>query len=113
MSIFHSGNTGSEGYKNRIFAHVDVLTITDAGNVSTTGGLTISSGNNFLSGLRINGADTSNTIYQATGNMAITTNTTDINIGMNTYGYKINITPTTTTINNNLIAASAATCSST
>jgi ABC-type uncharacterized transport system YnjBCD ATPase subunit len=45
--------------------------------------------------------------------MGITTNTTDINLGMNTYGTKINITPTTTTINNNLIAASAATCSST
>jgi hypothetical protein len=66
-----------------------------------------------LSGLRINGGDTGNTIYQATGNMGITTNTTDINLGMNTYGVKINITPTTTTINNNLIAASAATCSST
>jgi len=121
-SIFHSGNTGSEGYKFRNFAHVDVLTITDAGNVSITGSLnvsgvisafTTSSGYNFLSGLRINGADTGNTIYQATGNMGITTNTTDINLGMNTYGVKINITPTTTTINNNLIAASAATCSST
>jgi hypothetical protein len=112
-TYFHSGNTGTEGFKFRNFVQSDILTITDAGNVSITGGMTTSSGYNYLSGLRINGGDTGNTIYQATGNMGITTNTTDINLGMNTYGVKINITPTTTTINNNLIAASAATCSST
>ncbi len=102
------------------------MTITDAENVTITASLnvsgvisafTTSSRYNYLSGLRINGAncaaETGNTIYQATGNMGITTNTTDINIGMNTYGYEINITPTTTTINNKLIAASATTLNST
>ena len=112
-TYFHSGNTGSDGFRFRNFVQSDILTITDAGNVSITGGMTTSSGYNYLSGLRINGGDTGNTIYQATGNMGINTNTTDINLGMNTYGVKINITPTTTTINNNLITASAATCSST
>jgi hypothetical protein len=112
-SIFHSGNTGSEVYKFRNFAHVDVLTTTDAGNVSITGGMTTSSGYNYLSGVRINGVDTANTIYQPTGDLGITTNTANVNIGMNTYGYKINITPTTTTIHNYLIAPSATTLNST
>ncbi len=52
------------------------------------------------------GTDTGDTIYQATGDLGITTNTTNINLGMNTYGVKKNITPTTTTINNNLVLAS-------
>jgi hypothetical protein len=60
-----------------------------------------------LSGLRINGSDTGNTIYQATGDMGITTNTTNINSGMNTNGVKTNITPTNTTTYNNLILNSS------
>jgi hypothetical protein len=69
--------------------------------------LTASTGNNYLSGLRINGGDTANTIYQATGYMGINTNTTNINLGMNTYGVKVNITPTSTTLyTNTTISAS-------
>ena len=34
------------------------------------------------------GTDTGNTIYQPTGDLGITTNTTNINLGMNTYGTK-------------------------
>jgi hypothetical protein len=87
------------------------LTINENGNVVSTGtiscnSITTSSGYSYFNGLRIMGTDTGNTIYQATGDLGITTNTTNINLGMNTYGVKINITPTTTTINNNLVLAS-------
>ena len=45
-----------------------------------------------MSGVRIDGVDTANTIYQPTDDLGKTTNTANVNIGMNTYEYKINIT---------------------
>ena len=122
-TFFHSGNTGSDGFHFRNFAQSDIFIINEAGNVSSTGSLTMAgsisctsitassgysyfNGGAYINGLRIIGSDTGNTIYQATGDMGITTNTTNINLGMFAYGTKINITPTTTTINNNLVLAS-------
>ena len=48
--------------------------ITTGGNISCNGSITTGNFNNFLGGLRINGSDTGNTIYQGTGNIGITAN---------------------------------------
>jgi hypothetical protein len=107
-TYFHSGNTGSDGFHFRNFTQSDIFTINGNDNVSSTGtiscsSITTSSGYSYFNGLRIMGTDTGNPIYQATGNLGISTNTTNINLGMNTYGVRINIIPTNTTIYNNLI----------
>ena len=75
-TYFHSGNTGSDGFKFRNFIHSDIFIITDAGNVSCTG--SISNGSTsymYAGGLRLNGTDTGKTIYQNIGNLGITANT--------------------------------------
>jgi len=100
-TYFHSGNTGTGGFNFRNFAQSDIFTINENGNITSTGPITSSSGYSYFNGLRINGGDTGNTIYQPTGDLGITTNTTNINLGMNTYGTKVQISPTTTTIYTN------------
>ena len=100
---FHSGATSGIAYIFRSFNQLtDILTIDNSGNVVSTGSITSSSGYSYFNGLRINGGDTGNSIYQAIGDLGITTNTTNINLGMNTYGTKVQISPTDTTIYNNL-----------
>jgi len=75
-TYFHSGNTGgTEGFKFRNTAQADIVTITDAGNISTTGTLT-----------------SSGAIY-ANGNSLIFPNTlSDFKIslwGPNSYGFGV------------------------
>ena len=95
-------------------AALNTFTIDGSGNISCVGSISGTSVNlsgnssSYIAGLRINGSDTINTIYQLSGDLGITTNTTNINLGMNTYGTKIRITPTNTTIyNNTIISASS------
>ncbi len=45
------------------------------GNVTCTGNITTGNFNSFLGGVRINGSDTGNTIWQNTGNLGISANT--------------------------------------
>jgi hypothetical protein len=46
-----------------------------SGNVTCSGFITTGNFNSFLGGLRINGSDTGNTIWQNTGNLGISANT--------------------------------------
>jgi hypothetical protein len=46
-----------------------------SGNVNIKGAITTGNFNSFLGGLRINGSDTGNTIWQNTGNLGISANT--------------------------------------
>ena len=108
---FHSGATSGIAYVFRSFNQLtDILTIDNSGNIVSTGSITNGSSSYiYAGGLRIGGFDTGNTVYQATGDLGITTNTTNINLGMNTYGTKVQISPTNTTIYNNLILNSSLT----
>ena len=49
--------------------------IDSSGNVNIKGAITTGNFNSFLGGLRINGSDTGNTIWQNTGNLGISANT--------------------------------------
>ena len=83
-TYFHSGNTGTDGFKFRNFAQSDIFTIADSGNITTTGSITNGSSSYiYAGGLRIGGFD-GNTIYQS-GNVGITVNSGSI-ISLNMFG---------------------------
>jgi hypothetical protein len=52
----------------------EVFTV-DNGNVTCTGAITTGNSYSYFGGLRINGSDTGNTIWQSTGNLGISANT--------------------------------------
>jgi hypothetical protein len=94
-SFFHSGLSAGNGsgFVFRSYAHSDILTIDYSGSISCTGAITTGNFNSFLGGLRINGSDTANTIWQNTGNLSISANTgnnIDFSIGNGTERMKIN-----------------------
>jgi hypothetical protein len=72
--------------------NVERMRIDNSGNLTITGAITTGNFYSVLGGLRINGSDTGNTIWQNTGNLGISANTgNNITFGIGNGGEKMRI----------------------
>jgi hypothetical protein len=72
ITYFHSGNT-SNAFVFRSFAQSDIVTISNAGNITCTGAITSGASSYvYAGGLRLGGFDTTNTLYAGAKNLGLT-----------------------------------------